>query len=105
MPDDVIAETVLVSNTARTVLRTLRTLIALTFFLAVGLVGTVWYVAATSGENRDALCAFREDVTQRAQASSEVLSHGGIRGLSAETLRKSVEGQQRTVRALSGLSC
>lgn len=98
-------ETVTVTNVAKSVQRRLTVLIAMTVVLALGLSGTVIYVYTSSTVNRQALCTFRADVEARAKATRQLIGRGGFPGLSTATLQTSVEGQERTVRALSALPC
>lgn len=97
--------TVTVNNVARTVQRRLNALIAMTLVLAVGVSGTVVYVYTSSRATRDALCTFRADVEARAKGTRQLIGRGGFPGLSMKALQTSVEGQERTVKALSALSC
>jgi hypothetical protein len=54
-----------------------------------------------------ALCTLRGDLEQRVRSSEEFLAKNprGIPGISASTIRSSLDGQRRTVEALSGLDC
>lgn len=60
-----------------------------------------------SAETQDALCALRVDIEQRVQGSREFLADhpNGFLGYSASAIRVSLKGQERTVEALSDLSC
>lgn len=60
-----------------------------------------------SAETQDALCALRLDLERRVEASREFLDDhpDGFLGYSASAIRVSLEGQERTVAALSDLSC
>lgn len=100
-----IAETVTVTNVAKTVQRRLTVLMVLTVLLAVCLGGTMVYVYTSSQVNRDALCTFRADVEARALGTRQLIGRGGFPGIPTRTLRTSLDGQERTVRALSILPC
>lgn len=87
--------------------RTLYGLVAATvvvFLIALGVAGYTYF---TSGENRDALCALRADVEERVSVSEDFLREhpAGIPGVPVSSIRVSLEGQQRTVLALTSLSC
>jgi hypothetical protein len=84
--------------------RTLRRLVAATVVVFVFSIGVAGYAWTNSGENRDALCALRADVEQRV-AVSETLLREKPDGELAAAIRVSLEGQQRTVAALTSLSC
>lgn len=60
-----------------------------------------------NAETRRALCALRADLEQRIDGSRDFLrTHPqGAFGVSAASIRVSVEGQERTVAVLSHLSC
>lgn len=60
-----------------------------------------------NAETRRALCALRLDIEQRVEGSRKFLADhpGGFFGYSASAIRVSLEGQERTVAALSDLSC
>lgn len=54
-----------------------------------------------------ALCTFLRDLKQRVDASNAFLAKHpeGFAGIPAATIRQSVTGQERTIKALSGLGC
>jgi ABC-type transporter Mla subunit MlaD len=54
-----------------------------------------------------ALCALRHDLEQRVAGGEQFLREHphGIPGFPAETVRTSIAGQRRTIRALSDLTC
>lgn len=54
-----------------------------------------------------ALCTFRFDLQQRVDQSKEFLKENpeGIPGIPAETLRQTIEGQERTIASLDSLHC
>lgn len=72
--------------------------------LALGTAGLAW---SSARGNQDALCALRHDLQDRVAVSERFLAEHpeGALGLSAKTIRTSLDGQRRTIRALSELSC
>jgi hypothetical protein len=64
-------------------------------------------LATTTDHTNSALCTFRADVQQRAQNTEKFLAEHpqGIPGIPVGTLRQSLDGQRRTVKALSDLDC
>jgi hypothetical protein len=64
-------------------------------------------ISANQRSDTQALCAFRDDLHSRAQSAQDFLKHHphGIPGISPATIRASVTGEQRTVRALHPLQC
>lgn len=60
-----------------------------------------------NAETQGALCALRGDLEQRADGSREFLADHpeGFLGISASSIKVSLEGQERTVAVLSRLSC
>lgn len=60
-----------------------------------------------STRTTNALCTFRGDLSQRVESSKEFLSKHpkGIPGVPVQTILDSLANQQRTIDALSGLSC
>lgn len=97
-------ETVTVHNAARAVRRTLNALIVLTIVLYVGLAGVGGWVYKTSISNQHALCALRSDLQSRVQQGQQFLDHQP-KGQYTVAIRTSIEGQLRTIKALSGISC
>jgi hypothetical protein len=55
----------------------------------------------------DSLCALRADLQTRVATSKQFLKEhpNGIPGIPAKTFRDGIKNQERTIRALSGLSC
>jgi hypothetical protein len=64
-------------------------------------------LATTTDRTNRALCTFRGDVRQRAATTAAFLADHphGIPGVPLATLRQSLDGQRRTVKALSQLDC
>lgn len=64
-------------------------------------------LADTTDQTNRSLCTFRDDVRQRAANTASFLADHpqGIPGVPVATLRSALEGQRRTVKALSGLDC
>jgi type II secretory pathway pseudopilin PulG len=96
---------------AASIQRTLRVLVAATIFLyvIVILAGTWgWYVnKQESDQNTSALCALRQDLERRANASEDFLARNphGLLGISPGDLQKSIADTQRSIVALSSLHC
>lgn len=53
------------------------------------------------------VCALRRDLTVRVKAGEDFLRQHphGVAGISAETIRNGIDGQRRTINALSVLRC
>lgn len=94
--------------------RTLRRLIYATVVLYVGLLVTgffLWRIvvtnADTAGRAASALCALRADLDQRVQSGAAFLiAHpGGAFGISAASIRQSLDSQRRTIATLANLNC
>lgn len=64
-------------------------------------------LATVATQTNDSLCALRRDVETRAENARAFLhAHPhGFAGFSSSAIRVSLVGQERTVRALSGLNC
>jgi hypothetical protein len=64
-------------------------------------------IGANQQSDTQALCAFRDDLRNRSQSAQSFLKHHphGIPGISPATIRASVTGEQRTIRALHPLQC
>lgn len=64
-------------------------------------------VDANADQSTSALCALRRDLEKRVDSSRQFLREHphGIPGISAKTIRDGLSNQQRTIRALRGLSC
>jgi hypothetical protein len=60
-----------------------------------------------SDRTTNALCTLREDLSQRVDSSKDFLSKHpkGIPGVPVQTILDSIANQQRTIDALSTLSC
>lgn len=82
---------------------------ALIILAVVGLTmaGTVGYVAWTTDNNREALCAVRADAENRVEQTKQFLEENpnGIPGISPEQLKRSTENSVRTAEAIQGVSC
>lgn len=78
------------------------------FILAVGfMLFTTLSIRSTAEENQAALCSLRHDLELRHDAGVQFLEDNpnGIPGISAAQIRQSLDNQESTLRALSGLSC
>lgn len=111
MPDAEYVETVTVHSTARTVLRTLRVLIALTVVLYGVQTGQGLWIRANAAQVRhnadathDALCTLRADLEARAASAQQYLDHNPT-GKLADAVRTAIAGQLRTIKALRRLTC
>lgn len=64
-------------------------------------------VEEASNRTDKALCTFVADLERRVESSQEFLDRhpGGIPGISGLEIRRSIENQKRTLKALSGLNC
>jgi hypothetical protein len=58
-------------------------------------------------ETHNALCAFKDDLATRHKNGQEFLKNHphGIEGIPRETIKRSLEAQRDTLRALSDLTC
>lgn len=58
-------------------------------------------------QNTSALCALRHDLERRVEGGEQFLTDHprGIPGIPAKTLRQSIDGQKRTIRALNRVNC
>lgn len=104
MAETELVETVTVHNAGKAVRRTLRILVALTVVLYVALGGLGAFVLINSEANRRALCTLRADLQVRVGQAQQFLDHHP-NGTFADGIRQSIEGQMRTIKALSGISC
>lgn len=92
-------------------LKSYRVLIGLALLLASGSIflSAALFVrlAQTTERTNAALCTFRADVRQRADATTKfLLDHPkGIPGIPPATLKQGLVGQRRTVAALGDLEC
>jgi hypothetical protein len=113
------------STVALQIQQTIRNLVLATAFLAVVLlaaVGVGTYIASdqrhdlrtsiTRNDTRiddtnDSLCALVADLKRRVVVAQDLLraNPDGTPGIPAETLRATIDGQQRTILALSKLDC
>lgn len=80
--------------------------IALTLLLILGAV-QIKENRDNNAETQGALCTLRADIEQRVEGSRDFLADHpeGILGIPASAIQVSLEGQERTVAALSDLSC
>lgn len=87
--------------------RSLRILLIATVVLYLGVLGIAVWTWSTANTNNDALCALRVDLQKRVANSQTFLKENpeGIPGISVRIVQDGIENQQRTISALSGLSC
>ena len=98
--------------------RTLRALVIATVVMYVALAGLGLYVYVSGNNQRAALadtvntttmalCALRPDLETRVASSERFLEENpsGVPGIPAKLIQDNIRNQQRTVDALSGLSC
>lgn len=92
---------------ARALRRGLRNLAIATALLYVVVGGVIFFVWRDEARTTSGLCALRSDLKHRIASSEEVLaSHpDGLLGVSAASIRTSIDGQKRTVKALSVVRC
>lgn len=96
----------------------LRNLVIATVLLYVVVIALsalgYWSTQQNAQDTRDlavqttaALCALRFDLEARVEQGQEFLDANpeGIKGIPAETLQQTIEGQQRTISSLSVLDC
>ncbi len=81
----------------------------LVIFALLGLTvsATVYYVYTSSETNKEALCAIRHDAERRVFLGEQFLKEhpNGIAGISANSLRVSLNNSKETVESLSSLNC
>lgn len=92
-----------------TILKTLRGLVIATIILYVALASVAGYSYITSNDNRIAVCRLRDDLSRRVDSSKEFLIHhpkGLPRlGVTRTDILKEIHNQERTLNALSVVSC
>lgn len=73
----------------------------------VGMAATAAWIYTNSKANTDALCALRGDLELRVARSQNFLRENptGIPGITPNVILDGIDGQKRTIKALSGLSC
>lgn len=71
------------------------------------LLGFSVYQGILNAKQGDALCTFRKDLQERVRQSEGFLREHpqGFAGIPAATIRQSLEGQKRTIKALQPLAC
>jgi hypothetical protein len=94
-------------DVGQTIKRSLRWLIGLTVALALALGGVAFYTWDTASTSTRALCALRTDLERRVESSRTFLVEhpAGIPGIPVKTIQDGIRNQQRTIRALGGISC
>lgn len=97
--------------TTDTVIQSIKTrLTVLTItvvFSCLTVIGGAAYVFFSLGETQNTLCVFRSDLQSRVNEGNKFLANhpNGFGGISAATLKISIENEERTLEALGGLSC
>lgn len=86
---------------------TFVSLMIATLLLYLCLVGAGIFVGATTKTNQDALCALRGDLELRTESGKEFLKEHpkGIPGVPVSTILKGIHDEERSIKALDGLSC
>jgi hypothetical protein len=81
------------------------TIATVALFLSVAGISVYFYIDAS--HSRQALCTLRGDLEQRVQSSRDFLRDHpkGIPGIPIATIKQGIDNQQRTIDALSSLSC
>lgn len=76
-------------------------------FLYLIVIGAVAFVYLKEHRTQTALCALRVDVEKRIESSQNFLleNPNGTPGISVAVIRSSIMNSERTVKALSGLTC
>jgi hypothetical protein len=87
--------------------RKFNILIVTTVVLFAGLFGIAGYVYSLARNINEGICAVRSDSERRiSQTKDFLIEHPeGFAGISAAELKRSMENTQRTVNALSEVSC
>lgn len=87
--------------------RQLRILTVTVVVLTLALGGLAVWNFNTGHTTRDALCTLRADLETRVQTSKDFLIEHpkGIPGISAKVIKDGIKNQERTIDALSDLSC
>lgn len=87
--------------------RSLHLLVIATVVLFVVEVASVGYFATVAAKNQDALCTLRDDLQVRIDQSNAFLRshpHGAF-GIPAAVIQQQINNSQRSIDALSNLSC
>lgn len=94
-------------DVAKQIKRSLHLLVAATVVLAIFIGGLGVYSYVNTEETHSALCTLRQDLVVRVHTSKDFLDKHpkGIPGIPGATIRTTLHGQQRTIDALSSLSC
>lgn len=73
----------------------------------LGLAALTLYVLVQQSRTHDALCSLQADLVHRVQAETDFLAKNpnGIPGVSPASLRATISGQERTIKALEPLQC
>ena len=96
-----------IPDVAKSIQRTLRGLVITTVVLAILLGAGGYLTAQSANSNRQSLCALRLDLEDRVERSEAFLKRNpeGIPGIDARIIKDGVNGQKRTIHALSTLDC
>ena len=100
-----------IADAIQKTLKRLTFLVVISMILALGAGVTAVAVAISTGNQSDkqnaALCTFRADLQSRVtQTEKFLLDHPeGFAGIPVAQLRQSLDGQKRTITALSSLEC
>lgn len=75
--------------------------------LGVTVSATAYFTWSTAKESKDGLCAIRQDAERRVVLGNEFLKDHpeGFAGISAASLRRSIQNSQETIDSLSNLDC
>lgn len=88
-------------------LRQIRRAVLILYGIVALLVLVAVFAFFANRQSTEALCALRGDLERRVSTSEEFLREhpNGIAGISARDIQDGIDNQQRTITALSGLSC
>lgn len=94
-------------TSAEVLRRSLRRLVISTIVLYLALGGVIFYIYTVAQNTTEGVCAFRNDVEARVDASKQYLiDHPkGTRDISVDILKNTIANGQRSVKALSKVSC
>lgn len=86
---------------------TLKSLVIATGILYVCLIGAGVYIYVENHSSKQAICALRSDLESRTTSTKKFLKKHpkGIPGVPITTIQEGLHNQERSIKALSGVSC
>lgn len=86
---------------------TLLSLVIATGILYACLIGAGVYIYVENHSSKQAICALRSDLELRTASTNDFLKKHpkGIPGVPVTTLKEGLSNQERSIKALSGVSC